>query len=128
MTAQKGKILLLVARILALGWAAFWLLFGVASGLGEGLRIGGILMHIVLPGGVFLGIALLAWRWPNHGVFVLEAVGVFVLVGYPVVMRHFPSSTIIFVELTMALPPIAAGIMLLLAHRYLRGESTIPHT
>ena len=69
-------------------------------------------MHVLLPGLIFLGIALLAWRWPVHGAFLFIAIGILILVGYPIVMSHFPFSTIVFVWLTMALPPIIAGVLL----------------
>jgi hypothetical protein len=120
-TLDTSQLLLYTARVLGLLWAGFWLFFGIASAVGEELRLSGIMMHILFPGLVFLGIALLAWRWPNHGVFVFVMIGLFVLIGYPIMMKHFPLSTIIFVELTMALPPLIAGILLYVANR-MRGN------
>lgn len=122
---DKPRMLLYAARILGLLWAGFWLFFGIASGVGENLQLSGIIMHILFPGLVFLGIALLAWRWPNHGVFVFLLIGAFVLIGYPVMMHHFPLSTIIFMELTMALPPILAGILLFLSTRMKNNATTL---
>ena len=124
-TTEKFTLLLYAARILGLLWAGFWLFFGIASGIGENLRLADIVMHVLFPGLVFLGIALLAWRWPYHGVFVFLTIGLFVLIGYPVMMTHFPFSTILFVELTMALPPIIAGILLYVSNR-MRGKATAP--
>jgi len=104
------------ARTLALLWAGWWVFFGLASGLGEGLSPVGILIHTALPGLVFLVSVALAWRWETVGGVVLILEGVFVLIAYPVMTYdHFPLATIIFVLLTMALPPLAAGLLLLIS-------------
>jgi hypothetical protein len=92
--------------------------FGIASGLGEGLTLTGVLMHVLLPGLVFLGIALLAWLWETHGAILFMAIGIVVLVAYPIVFGgRFPLSTVLLVELTMALPPLLAGVLLFIAAR-----------
>jgi hypothetical protein len=44
--------------------------------------------------------------------------GLVVLVGYPIMFsRRFPPNTILIMLLTMALPPLAAGILLLASRR-----------
>lgn len=109
--------LVFAARVIGTLWALFWLWFSVASALGEELRLGGFLMHIAFPGILFLGVALLAWRWPQHGALVFVTIGLIVIVGYPLMMSHMPFHTIFFVELTMGLPPLLAGLFLYLAYR-----------
>jgi hypothetical protein len=82
---------------------AFWLWFGIASAAAE--RLGGInwLGHIVVPGGVLVVTALIAWRWPVAGAALLIAEGLFVAVGYPLTFgRRFPVFTTVMVLLTMA--------------------------
>jgi hypothetical protein len=106
------------ARALALLWGAFWTWFGLASGIGEGLDPAGIFFHAALPGLVFLATAGLAWRWETIGGVALVLEGLLVMVAYPLMVHgRFPLATILFVELTMALPPLAAGVLFLLGGR-----------
>ncbi|MFH0765407.1 MAG: hypothetical protein V2A61_03200 [Calditrichota bacterium] len=108
--------LIWVARIITLLWAGFWVWFGLASGIGEGLSFGGILLHAVMPGLVWLALALAVWRWPKVVGGLLIFAGLAVLVGYPMSFgSRFPLLTIICVELTMALPPLLSGILLVIA-------------
>jgi hypothetical protein len=106
------------ARALALAWACFWLYFGLASGLSERLSLLGVLRHAAIPGGVFLITALIAWRWQAPGAALLILEGLVVLIAYPAVFGpRFPLSTVLFVLLLMAVPPILAGILLLAGGR-----------
>jgi hypothetical protein len=108
----------LIARVLSLLWAAFWVWFGVASGIGEGLTAAGTLMHTAAPGLIFLGSALLAWRVELVGGIGLIAEGLLVCVAYPVMASgRFPPQTIFFVLLTMGAPPLIAGLLFLLGWR-----------
>jgi len=111
------KFLRYFARTLALLWALLWTLFGLASGFGEGENLTGILIHTAMPGLVFLISALAAWKWEFMGGILLMLEGTAVMIAYPMMARHFPISTIIFVLLTMAFPPLIAGFLLLLARR-----------
>ena len=113
-----------IARILALIWAGWWTFFGLASGLAEGVSPAGVLAHAALPGLAFLAGAAVAWRWETVGVVLLILEGLSVLVAYPIMTcAHFPLATIVFVLLTMALPPIAAGLLFLLGSRRLRTSA-----
>lgn len=94
---------------------AFWLWFGVASAAAERLGSMNWIGHLVVPGGVFVVTALVAWRWPVAGALLLVAEGLFVAIAYPLTFgRRFPIFTTIMVWLTMALPPALAGVLLLL--------------
>jgi hypothetical protein len=99
------------ARFLVLAWALFWIWFGLASGVGEGLNATGVLIHGALPGLIFLTLALLAWRWHHVGAFLLVAASLAIAVGYPILAQRFPASTILLVVLTMAVPPFVAGLL-----------------
>lgn len=101
------------ALILALIWAGWWTFFGLASGIGEGSKPVGVLLHTAAPGLIFLASAVIAWRWERIGAIVLLVEGALILIGYPLLFRRFPLSTILFVLLTMALPPLVAGCLLL---------------
>lgn len=96
----------------------FWLWFGIASAVSEGLGPGNWVAHIVGPGGILLATAAIAWRWPSAGGALLMLEGLAVAVGYPMLANsRFPASTVVFVLLTMAAPPAVAGALLLLARR-----------
>ena len=110
------------ARAIALIWAGWWTYFGVASGTGEQLDPVGILIHAAAPGLFFLALALIPWRWEAAGGALLLLESLAVTIGYPLATyRTFPASTIFFVVLTMALPPMIAGSLFLIAWRQSRS-------
>jgi len=109
---EKKKWMHYAAGVLSLVWAGFWSFFGLASGIGEGLSPLAVLVHATLPGLIFLASAIVAWRTQMIGAAVLLIEGLVVLIGYPVMTyHHFPFSTIVFVTLAMALPPLVAGFL-----------------
>ncbi|HEY3295182.1 MAG TPA: hypothetical protein VGL38_07070 [bacterium] len=118
------RFLRYTGRTIALLWALLWIFFGAASGFGAGESLGGIFVHTLMPGMVFLISALVAWKWDVLGGILLMAEGLAVLVRYPFMARGFPSETIVFVLLTMVLPPLAAGGLLLLGRRRSDPEMT----
>jgi hypothetical protein len=104
---------------------AFWLWFGIASAVAERLGAMNWLGHLVVPGGVFVVTALVAWRWPVAGALLLIAEGLFIAIAYPLTFgRRFPIFTTIMVWLTMAAPPLVAGALLLADRRRARVRTT----
>lgn len=102
---------------------AFWLWFGIASAVAERLGALNWIGHIVVPGGVLVVTALVAWRWQIAGASLLVAEGVFVAIAYPLTFgRRFPLFTTVMVWLTMALPPMIAGVLLLVDRRAAREQ------
>jgi hypothetical protein len=96
----------------------FWRWFGIASAASEGLGAGNWVAHILGPGGTLLATAAIAWRWPSAGGVLLILEGLVVAIGYPMMVSgRFPVTTIVFVLLTMAVPPMVAGGLLLFARR-----------
>jgi hypothetical protein len=98
--------LLTIARILALVWGVWWTLFGLASGIGEGLSAQGIVVHAAVPGLVFLFTALAAWRWELVGGALLMLEGLVTLI-------FFPFAGTLEGFLTLPVPPWLAGILFL---------------
>ncbi len=67
---------------------------------------------------IFATILFIVSLWERAGGVLMIIVGLVVAVGYPLTFgRRFPATTSIFVELTMALPPLLVGILLILARR-----------
>jgi len=112
-THSTHPVLFYSARVLALLWAAFWTWFGFASGIAEGLPPRGVLIHTAVPGLFFALLVVVAWRWQTPGGILLVAAGLFVGVAYPILFRRMPLLTIVLTLLTMAVPPLVAGILLL---------------
>lgn len=102
----------LIALTIASVWAAFWTYFVVASALGEPGSVGIKLFICVLGTGLFLGSALLAWRWPRSGRVLLALEGLALCVA-DFTFLHNPPATQMFLLLTLGLPPLLAGLLLL---------------
>jgi hypothetical protein len=124
MKSSTHPALLYSARILAMLWAAFWTWFGLASGIAEGLGPAGILVHTAVPGLFFVLLLLVAWRWQAVGGILLVLASLSIAVAYPLVFRRMPLPTTIFVLLTMAVPPLLAGILFLAHWRLNKSKLT----
>ena len=105
------------ARVLAILWAGFWIWFGLASGIAEKLTPGGVLLHTAVPGLFFVLLLVVAWRWEAVGGALLVLIGLLMAVAYPILFRRLPALTIFLTDLTLALPPLVAGVLFLLAWR-----------
>jgi hypothetical protein len=113
-----------VAAILMVVAIVFWLWFGIGSAYVE--RLGPInwVMHIVLPGGVFILSTALAWRLgaPGGTVLCIEGLVALAFVTRAYGAGNFDLSSWILMCLTLALPPLAAGVLFLLHwHASVRG-------
>jgi hypothetical protein len=102
------------ALILMIVAAVFWLWFGVGSAYVERMGLMNWVMHILIPGGVFVLSTWLAWRRPRIGGALLAGEGLVALyfvLRNMVLSRAFPMSTVVLMCLTLALPPLAAGVL-----------------
>lgn len=105
------------ALILAWVWAVGWVILGAMFGTGglEGRdAVVGAIMQAVIPGLVFVGLALLATRSALWGGVGLVIVGSLIGGLYPVRAPGESLGAIIFIEGLMALPPLVAGALLIL--------------
>ena len=108
-------------RILALAVAVFWLWWGVGSAYVEGFSWGSLLAHS-LPGLLILICTLVAWRWERIGGILLVGVAVlvtaFLLWAFIFRGGYLPMAAMVW--LTMALPPLLAGLLFLASWRRAR--------
>lgn len=111
-------------RILALAVASFWLWWGVGSAYVEGFTWVSLLAHCV-PGLLILIGTLVAWKWEGIGGSLLVGVALLVTAfllwaisrgGYRGTYRQVAA----IVWLTMALPPLLAGVLFLASWRTAR--------
>ena len=101
-----------VALTVAILWATWWTFFVWASVIFEGVSREGMLAALLVSA-VLGGSAAIAWRWQRGGGLLLTVEGLLVLLGYPQAFSYLPPSTITFVLLTFALPPLLAGALFL---------------
>jgi len=102
------------ALVLMIVATVFWLWFGIGSAYVERLGLTNWVMHIVVPGGAFVLSTLLALRRPRIGGVLLAAEGLLALffVWRDMAARGAcPVSTVVLMVLTLALPPLAAGVL-----------------
>jgi hypothetical protein len=107
----------LMARVITGLWAGFWIFFAVASSVDEfnsrgSASLGGLLFPLLFTV-VILLLALTAWKWVSAGRIALPLTGVTVFVLYPFISDNFPVTTGTFVIITLGLPPLSAGILLI---------------
>jgi hypothetical protein len=109
------------AFALMLAATAFWLWFGIASAVAEQLGGSSDILHLLIPGGIYLLTTAFAWRWRAPGAVLLLAEGLLVTVGYPVLFARMSLIVKLLTMTTMGLPPMVAGV-LLMADRPLRSH------
>ncbi len=111
----KTKRMRSIARALALIWACWWIFFALANAVGERFSQQAVLIIAFFPL-IFLGSAVIPRRWERTGGAVLLLEGLIILFGYPwIAFNRLPLSAIIVVVLTLALPPLVAGFLFLVA-------------
>jgi len=103
-----------VARVVSLGWGVFWAWFGFASGVAEYASIGEIFLQ-TLPGLVFIGVALLAWKHPAPGGALLLALSIMVFTAYWSAAGVSPTVNGLGTAVLLALPPLTSGVLFLAA-------------
>lgn len=102
--------LLRVCSWLALAWGAWWAIFGVAAGIGEGLGVMGTIMHTV-PGLVFFACAAVARRWNVVGGVLLMVVGVASLWFF----GYLPHGVFTMAGIVLGVAPVVLGAVIALA-------------
>jgi hypothetical protein len=110
------------ARAILLLWAAFWVWFGLASGLSERLSPLGVAVHVAAPGLVFAVITAVAWRWERAAAWLLLAVAAGILYTYNELMGHRGPAFVLQVGSILAGPPLLAGLLFYLSWRSRLGR------
>ena len=112
---RLGWVILLLA-------AGFWTFFtgaemvsGLVGGEAVSLR-GGLLEFAVFVAPLWLG-AILVRRWPPVGAawLLLDGVALSILFGVRVLTFYIPPAGLAMTTLTLVLPPLAAGVLFLVA-------------
>ena len=113
-----------LARIIVVVWAGFWTFFAVASAMGpQGVSRSGTLWPVATALLIFVGTAVLAWRWETPAAILLLVEGLFVCSAYATGYYHARYvSQAVFVLSTLALPPVVAALLLLVC-----GHGSVGH-
>jgi hypothetical protein len=108
-----------VAAALMVAAIVFWLWFGIGSAYVEQLGLPNWVIHIVIPGGVFVLSTALAWRLEALGgtVLVVEGLIALTFVTRAYLSGNFDLSGWLLMCLTLGLPPLAAGVLFLVHSR-----------
>ena len=109
--------LALLARVLALSWAGFWMFFFVAESAAWHTPV-----RLALPwvgvGLLFVLLALVPWRWEMTGGLLLMAVGLSAGVAYAIWSPpRLPVGSRVLTTVVFSVPPLAAGILFLIHRR-----------
>lgn len=124
--ASEVRWLRISARGIALVWGGFWTWFGLNAALDRGMEWSGVAVQAAVPGLFFLALALVPWKWEGAGGLFLMVEALVVAVGYPIMVGTSSARTVLFVELTMALPPLAAGALFVQVWRKTRPRGGPP--
>ncbi|MFG0273983.1 MAG: hypothetical protein ACF8QF_02885 [Phycisphaerales bacterium] len=120
---RSRRVVRIGALALAWVWAVGWVILGAMFGTGglEGRdAVVGAIMQAIIPGMVFVGVALVATRSALWGGLSLVVIGSLVGALYPMRAPGESISAIIFIEGLMALPPLVAGALLILTKSRVR--------
>jgi len=112
----QGTRLRSTAQVLMIITIVFWLWFGIGSAYAENAGLFNWLMHILVPGGIFILSTLVAWRWEGIGgtLLVLEGLAALSFIVRAFLLANFTASGLVLMCLTLGLPPLAAGTLFLL--------------
>ena len=104
-----------IAWLILIVWAGVWILFNVASGIGEIAELGpmAFVMHLIMPV-VILVLLWICWRWELAGGILLLAATAY---AYFLFGLHEPDRNVIQWQLmliTLILPAVFSGVLLIL--------------
>lgn len=107
----------LLARVLALMWAGFWMFFFVAESAAWHTPVRTALLWAAV-GLLFVCLALVPWRWERIGGILLVLVGLSAGVAYAIWSSpQLPVASRGLTTAVFSAPPLAAGVLFLMHFR-----------
>jgi hypothetical protein len=98
-------------RGIAILWAAFWFVFGIANSAVDGDPWPLVILHAALPGAFFAALALLAC-WRSRGGNILVMAATLSGAAYAGFMSHAGLASLAPALLFLSGPPLLAGLLL----------------
>src|ERR1039458_867206 len=118
---MAAKRLRYVALALGAAWACWWVFFETAEAIGDRQFTQAILFLVVM-----FGALAIAWKWPAIGAALFLAEGIAAVALFaPAWIHRFRLGQFLLVFAMMPLPPLAAGILLLLSRRHAHPHEQI---
>lgn len=99
-----------LARAISACWAVFWTWFGFACGVAEFASFTDVLQQTI-PGLLFLGATVVAWRFPREGGALLLALGIIVFGVYWNLATQQGGGAAPLTGSMLAGPPMLAGAL-----------------
>jgi hypothetical protein len=109
---MAAKRLRYVALALGAAWACWWVFFEMAESVGDRHFTQAILFLVAMFGAVAV-----AWKWPSIGAAVFLVEGLAAIVLFAPGWARLRLGMFLLMFAMMPLPPLAAGILLLLSRR-----------
>jgi hypothetical protein len=104
-----------VALVLALLWAGWWVFFATGDAVMRHEFGGAITLAVVV-----IGTVAIAWKWPSVGgvLLILDSIAS-IAIWAPMWIHRFNVWQVVLMFAIMPLPPLVAGVLLLLSsHRH----------
>ena len=118
---MAAKRLRHVALALGASWACWWVFFETAEGIGE-RQFGQAILFLV----VMFGAVAVAWKWPAVGAALFLAEGIAAVVMFaPAWARQWRLAQFLMLFAMMPLPPLAAGVLLLVSRHKARLQERV---
>ena len=112
---QKSMLVKVLGLIIAMLWAALWIFLGFTQSMGE------TIWKNVVPGFVFFITTLLAFKWELACGVVLITESLTAAITYIIAVTDvFSAVTTVVTISILSLPPLIAGVLLILAWRWKR--------
>jgi hypothetical protein len=114
---RRAAIILVVIAVV------FWLWFGIGSAIVTQGTAFDWFMYLMMPGGVFIISAFIAWCWNRIGgiILILEGLMALVFVIIAFISGNYDATTFILMILTLCFPPLVSGILFTI-HGWRLGE------
>lgn len=106
----RSSILKLAGHTLALTWALFWIGAGLFTGISHHAGLGTTFGYMLAPGGLFLLLVLIVWRFEKVGAWMLLLIGLLIVTH----LSRQPEAGASWVAL--AGPPLLGGVLLAIYH------------
>lgn len=112
---QEYFILKIVARILILIWAGFWLWFAIMSSIAEKM-----VADLLFIGVIVLIPAIVVFMWEGIGAWFIFIIGLIIAAGYPIMFSGLNTTMKIGTDLMLSFCPLTAGILLIIRQMKLK--------
>ena len=112
---QRSAFARTIAWLVLILWAAWWIFFNIASGIGEVGELGpmALITHLTMPF-VIIAILLICWRWELWGGLLLVLASLFAYYFFHIGDAGRNPIQGLMMVATLIVPSLAPGMLLIL--------------